>query len=338
MGAAQYRRLRRQSARSHHLRPIGRWDFGQHAVELARGEGPVCPGHNRSGGGRSGGLGEIPLDHPRANDGSSAVQIGINFARSAGIDGTGTAAMAALRRLPAEKVVAGLAMVGPRAPRGPRTYSGPILDGVVLTHTVETTYKECWQAKVPVMVGATSGDLGFSNASTLAAVFEPFGKNAAQAEKSFDVKPSEPVSQVAHEVASVRTMIEPARFVAQRVSACGEPAYEYRFSYVAAPLRNRFHLAPHASEVPYVFGTIRESRFTNFGAGLTPEAYRLSSTMNDYWVNFVKTGDPNGPGLPNWPAFTIKGDELMNFTEGGPKGGVDPWASRLDLVENIHRR
>jgi para-nitrobenzyl esterase len=291
-----------------------------------------------SGGGRSSGLGETPLHDPDPAGGPSAVQIGVNFARSVGINDTGAAALAALRRLPPERIVAGLDLAGPRGRRGVRTYSGPILDGVVLRHTVESTYKDCLQAKVPVVVGATSGDLGFSNARTLADVFAPFGTNAAQAEKAFDVTGSEPVAQVAHEVAAMETMIEPARFVAQRVSACGEPAYEYRFSYVAAPLRNRFHLAPHASEVPYVFGTIRESRFTNFGAGLTPEAYRLSSTMNDYWVNFVKTGDPNGPGLPNWPAFTIKGDELMNFTEGGPKGGVDPWASRLDLVENIHRR
>src|SRR5579872_3833832 len=216
-----------------------------------------------SGGGRSGGLGETPLGHPGPDGGESAVQIGINFARSVDIDGTGAAARAALRRLPPEKVVAGLDLAGPRAPRRGRTYSGPILDGVVLTHTVEATYKECLQAKVPVIVGATSGDLGFSDARTIADVFAPFGKNAAHAEKAFDVKASEPPAQVAHEVATVETMIEPARFVAQRVSACGDSAYEYRFSYVAKPMRSSFNAAPHASEVPYVFGTLRESHFTH---------------------------------------------------------------------------
>jgi para-nitrobenzyl esterase len=290
-----------------------------------------------SGGGRSGGLGEIPLDHPGPNGGPSAVQIGINFARSVGINGTDEAALGALRRMPPEKVVAGLSAVGERGVAGPRNYSGPILDGVVLTHTVELTYKQCSQAHVPIIVGATTGDLGFSNARTLADVFAPFGENAAQAERAFDVNASEPVAQVAQEVATMETMIEPARFVAQRVSACGEPAYEYRFSYVAAPMRSRFHLAPHASEVPYIFGTLRESHFTNFGKGLTSEAYRLSSQMNDYWVNFAKTGDPNGPGLPPWPAFTAKRDELMNFTETGPQGEVDAWAARLDLVENTHK-
>ncbi len=290
-----------------------------------------------SGGGRSGGLGETPLNHPGPKGGPSAVQFGINFARSVGIHDTGAAALVALRRLPPEKVVAGLDLAGPRSQRDGHTYSGPILDGVVLTHTVESTYKACLQAKVPVIVGATSGDLGFSDARTRAEVFAPFGNDVAQAEKAFDLKASEPVAQVAQEVATMETMIEPARFVARRVSACGEPAYEYRFSYVAPPIRSRFHGAPHASEVAYVFGTLRESHFTNFGKGLTPEAYRMSSQMNDYWVNFAKTGDPNGPGLPHWPAFTAKRDELMNFTETGPKGEVDPWAARLDLIEKIQK-
>lgn len=290
-----------------------------------------------SGGGRSGGLGETPLGHPSADGGQSAVQIGIDFARSVDIDGTGAAARVALRRLPPEKVVAGLDLAGPRAPRRGRTYSGPIIDGVVLTHTVEATYKECLQAKVPVIVGATSGDLGFSDARTIDGVFAPFGKNAAHAEKAFDVKASEPPVQVAHEVATVETMIEPARFVAQRVSACGESAYEYRFSYVAKPMRTSFNAAPHASELPYVFGTLRESHFTHFGKGLTSEAYRLSSQISDYWVNFAKTGNPNGPGLPLWRAFTTKADELLNFTETGPQGEVDPWAVRLDLVERIQK-
>jgi para-nitrobenzyl esterase len=290
-----------------------------------------------SGGGRSGGLGETPLEHPGPTGGPSAVQIGINFARSVDIDGTGAAALLALRRLPPEKVVAGLAVAGPRAQRVVRTYSGPIVDGVVLPHPVELTYKECLQVKVPVIVGATSGDLGFSDAHTLAEIFAPFGKNAAQAEKAFDVKPSEPVAQVAQKVAAAETMIEPARFVAQRISACGESAYEYRFSYVADPMRSSFHGAPHASEVPYVFGTLRESGFTNFGKGLTSEAYRLSSQINEYWVNFAKTGDPNGPGLPHWGVLTTKRDELMNFTKSGPKGEVDPSGARLHLVETIQK-
>lgn len=106
---------------------------------------------------------------------------------------------------------------------------------------------------------------------------------------------------------------------------------------LGSPNRGAGEPAPHASEVSYVFGTLSESHFTNFGKRLTPEAYRLSSQMNNYWVNFAKTSDPNGPGLPHWPVFTNKRDELMNFNETGPKGESDPWVARINAIEKIQK-
>ena len=53
-------------------------------------------------------------------------------------------------------------------------------------------------------------------------------------------------------------MIEPARFVARTIAAAGEPAYEYRFSYVAGSIRNKVPGALHATEIPFVFDTVKE--------------------------------------------------------------------------------
>ena len=56
--------------------------------------------------------------------------------------------------------------------------------------------------------------------------------------------------------------------------------------------------APHASEIEYVFRVLSSKRLP-----WRPEDRAVSELMADYWTNFAKTGDPNGPGLPPWPVY-----------------------------------
>ena len=67
----------------------------------------------------------------------------------------------------------------------------------------------------------------------------------------------------------------------------------------------------------------------------TPADEAAAKQANAYWINFAKTGDPNGGSLPHWPAYSAAGDELLNFTEDGPVGQADPWKGRLDLIEKL---
>ncbi len=289
-----------------------------------------------SGGGRDNLLPADPLNEAAANGRPSAIQTGINFARTMGIDGTDAKALAELRALPAEKVVNGINMAS--MAQQAQTYSGLIADGTILPHSPEDSYKDCRQNAVAVMIGANSADISGTSAKTMDALFAPFGSDEAAARHAFDPDSSEPFAAVARRAGMVEMMIEPARFVAQRVAACGQASYVYRFSYVATPLRARLSGAPHSSEIPYVFDTIGESSWGNLGKGLTSADYKMASEVNEYWVNFAKTGNPNGAGLPNWPRYTASGDGLMNFTmNDGPKGGPDPWAAQLDAVEKIQK-
>jgi para-nitrobenzyl esterase len=54
-----------------------------------------------------------------------------------------------------------------------------------------------------------------------------------------------------------------------------------------------------------------------------------------YWVSFVKTGDPNTSGLPNWPKYGAGTDIILDFTPAGPAAVADPWKTRLDLTQTL---
>ncbi len=292
----------------------------------------------------------VPLNEPGPNSTPSAIQRGINFARAMGVDGTDEKALAELRQLPAEKIVSRI-NIGSMS-RQSDTFAGLILDGAILRRAPEDVYKDCGQNPVSVMVGGNSADIGSSSAKTVDALFAPFGTDEAAARRAFDSDSSETFAALARHLGMIEMMIEPARFVAQRVAACGQASYVYRFSYVATPLRARLSGAPHSSEIPYVFETLNQSSWGNLGKGLTPADFKMSEQVNAYWVNFAKTGDPNRRGfststgnnaasgvpdnLPNWPQYTARGDGLMDFTtHDGPKGGPDPWAAQLDVVEKM---
>ncbi|RZK53193.1 MAG: carboxylesterase, partial [Hymenobacter sp.] len=124
---------------------------------------------------------------------------------------------------------------------------------------------------------------------------------------------------------------EPARFTARAFTAQGVPAYVYLFSYVPAAMRERSRYgASHASEIPFVFDNLAGRP----GAAAAPADEAVARLMNAYWVNFAKTGNPNSPGLPAWPAYAAQKNEVFEFRPDGSAGsGPDLRQARLDAVE-----
>jgi len=282
-----------------------------------------------SGGGRELLMGVRYLNKAVPQGKISAEETGVNFARSVGITSSGAEALAALRKLPADKVLAGLNMgtMGPAE----STYSGPMIDGEIVRESPKTALLAGHWAKVPVMIGATSADIGFPKGRTFEDFWAPFGANAAKAKAAYNPENSDNAMMVGVRIASDQMMVEPARFIARTVAASGVPAFEFRFSYVAETLRPHLKGALHASEVPYVLDTVKAV----YGEKLTPQDESVAQRANAYWVNFAKTGDPNGEGLPEWPAYDAKSDVLLDFSMSGPGPVADPWKSRLDLVEAL---
>ncbi|CAE6815144.1 Para-nitrobenzyl esterase [Paraburkholderia haematera] len=286
-----------------------------------------------SGGGRTNITAGRYLRDTGQNGVPSGEQLGTAFAQSVGIAGSDAAALASLRALPADQVVAGLNL---ETMMSTTTYAGPMIDGQIVPDDPGRLYAQGQYNRVPLMVGANDQDLGFPvPAQTKDDVFAIFGaQNLGAARAAFDPLGTNSVDDVAMQVARDLMMIEPARFVAQTLSGQHDPVYLYRFSYVAQSMRDQWSGAQHASEIPFVFDTLG-ARYSN---AVTAQDTQVAQLANAYWVAFARTGDPNGDGRPAWPAYAAGQDALLEFAAGGvatTTGKPDPLKAQLDLVKAV---
>lgn len=282
-----------------------------------------------SGGGR----GPTPLRRMSQDlpDLPSAETIGVNFARANGISADGAQALKALRALPAAAVAKGVSLAelfgGPQP--GPPTWSGPFQDGVTLVGANPDLFARRAMATMPVMVGATDADIGYVPAKSKDELFGLFGEDRERAKAAFDESGEAPLLKLTQTVGRQSMMIEPARYLASEMTAAGQPAWHYRFSYVARSMRAEWDGAPHATDIPYAFDTVA----AKYGDKLAPEDAGIARAFHAYLVNFARSGDPNGPGLPAWPRYDRQSDALLDFTEDrGPVVGPDPLRPQVDLV------
>ena len=85
-------------------------------------------------------------------------------------------------------------------------------------------------------------------------------------------------------------------------------AWLYHFTRVPPIAQSDTLGSHHGAEIVYVIGNFHLASFTP-----QPEDERLTETMSGYWVNFATNGDPNGPGLSEWPAYDVEEEPFMEF-------------------------
>jgi len=283
-----------------------------------------------SGDGRSHVLGGFRLTGGTPQE-PSADEIGVNFARSVGIASSGPDALQALRALPPVSVLGGLNMSGVLKLPAPLTYvKGPVVDDQIVVGSPGELLRRSKPPRIPIMIGTTSADLAVKFPPSAGNPFSYFRADEKKARAVYNPEGSLPPAVVHMMVGVDMTMHEPARFVAKQMTQSGVPVWLYRFDYVAESLRPRTQRAAHASELPFLFETLD----ARYGRAATDKDRAAAQAFNAYFVNFAKTGNPNGRGLTGWPKFNPARSNLMMFSpDDGPVVTADPLRHRLDLVE-----
>ncbi len=246
----------------------------------------------------------------------------------------GATSLADARKKTAEEVF----KAGPPGMGGPGG-AWPDFDGYVLLGDQYKLYQAGKYNDVPVLIGSNS-DEGTLFVQTAKAGTYKTGIRAGYgeyADKMLAVYPGETDEQA---LSSSRNLMRDTLFAwptwswARLQTKTGKSkVFVYYFSYVPpAPANPMFKSqgATHGAEMSFVFGG-------NFNKMVAPRPADLAfaDTISSYWVNFAKTGDPNGKGLPVWPAFTLANPQVMELNNP-PKRIAVPNIEQLQTLEGYY--
>ena len=253
---------------------------------------------------------------------ADAEQQGVKFTQQ-----VGAKSLADLRAMPAEQLLEATAQ-----PSTPRFSSS--IDGYFFPKPPLAIFAAGEQAQVPLLVGWNSEEMNYRamlgqeppTAENYAkAVQKAYGDRADEVLKRYAAATDADVERAATDLASDRFIGYSTWKWSDLQSKTGQPVYRYLYARPrpamtpamgnaapglaggvvketnpAAPKAPPARGAVHSAEIEYAMGNLT----TNKVFAWTPEDYKVSEIMQQYFANFIKTGNPNGSGLPNWPKAT----------------------------------
>jgi para-nitrobenzyl esterase len=219
--------------------------------------------------------------------------------------------VAQLRAMDARELVDRAAAAG-YAPLG-------TIDGRILPRQLVDTFERGEQAPVPLMAGLTSGEirglrfllppLPESRDAYVADIRSRYGDLA---DAYLQLYPGEDLEQTRLSASRDVVFGWASERLVRNQAAIGQPSFLYYFDHDYPAAAAADLTAFHASEVPFVFGTIDATPPSWPAIPDTAEERRISDAMLDYWTSFARSGAPVAEGGPNWTPFS-EGSSFMHF-------------------------
>jgi para-nitrobenzyl esterase len=249
----------------------------------------------------------------------SAEEAGKRMIAACGLPDTADASQ--LRRLDAQALLKSTSSNEPPPGGEPRLKRlslvlGPIVDGQAIPDEPDSIFAAGREEAVPLIIGNTKDEMSMflmltkmpvDEAAYLKLLKTSFGGLADVIAKAYPAKNAKQIRPTVIQLASDLAFILESRSIARKHSAAGQKTFRYEFARGTRRGFLQFLGAHHGAELAFVFQhpANRDNQIEK----------RISETMGRYWVNFAASGDPNGAGVPNWPACRAGSDEMVEFAD-----------------------
>jgi para-nitrobenzyl esterase len=252
----------------------------------------------------------------------------------------GTKSLAGLRALSATKILEAAVKAAGGEPR-----FGPQVDGYFLPDAVPAIFAAGKQNRAALLAGWNHDEIGplhvAANEPSATAQLKSIAEKqfASQAEaflKFYPVDTEDLAKRSMGVLMSDRELAWPTWAWLEAQAATGNtPVYRYRFDLSLPSATNKEGLgAYHSAEIEYVFGTLDSKA----GIPWRAEDRELSAAMQNYWVNFARSGNPNGEGLAEWPEYRAADEWQVLYLNAPCKAANDAQRARYLFLAGARKK